>query len=128
MAIQTINPSTGKIEKTFDEFSKNKAAGIIEKAYEEFLQWKTIDFSSRKILMKSAAGLLRENKNKYAKILTLEMGKPIIQAVAEVEKCAWVCDYYAENAEIMLDSETVSTDASESYIRFDPLGVVLAVF
>ena len=77
--------------------------------------------------MKNAAQILRDKKEHYGKILTLEMGKTITQAVAEVEKCAWVCDYYADNAEKILAEEFVETDASQSYVRFDPIGVVLAV-
>ncbi|HED37257.1 MAG TPA: NAD-dependent succinate-semialdehyde dehydrogenase, partial [Ignavibacteria bacterium] len=77
--------------------------------------------------MFNAAKVLRENKRRYAEILTLEMGKPILQAYSEVEKCAWICDYYAENTEKMLSKEIIKTDASESFVQFDPLGVVLAV-
>ncbi len=127
MAIQTINPATGKIEKTFDEYPHEKVSDIIEKAHETFLNWRTVPFSERKKLMNHAAEILREKKNHYGEIITREMGKPISQAVSEVEKCVWVCEYYAENAETILQNEKVTTDASESYIEFDPLGVVLAV-
>jgi succinate-semialdehyde dehydrogenase/glutarate-semialdehyde dehydrogenase len=77
--------------------------------------------------MKNAAKILKDKKEYYGKILTLEMGKTITQAIAEVEKCAWVCDYYADNAENILADEIIKTDASQSYVRFDPIGIVLAV-
>lgn len=127
MAIQTINPATGKIEKIFLEHTREQVAESIEKAHTLFLNWRTTTFSVRGQLMKEAAKILRDRKEHYGKILTIEMGKPITQAIAEVEKCAWVCDYYAENASSILSEEIIKTDASESYVRFDPLGVVLAV-
>jgi len=92
-----------------------------------FLEWRKTDFSFRASLMKNAAQILREGKEHYGKILTLEMGKPITQATAEVEKCALVCEYYSDNAEKILSEEIVQTDASQSYVRFDPIGIVLAV-
>ncbi len=127
MAIQTVNPATGKIEKTFSELTKIDAYEHVEKAHDAFLKWRETDYATRSQLMKNAAKILRDQKEHYGKILTLEMGKPITQAAAEVEKCAWVCEYYADNAERILEKEIVQTDASESFIRFDPIGVVLAV-
>ncbi len=127
MAIQSINPANGKIIKTFREISFAQIDEIVNKTHDEFLQWKEQSFETRKKLMKNVSSVLRNKKEVYARILTEEMGKPIVQAVAEVEKCAWVCEYYAENAENILREEIVSTDASESFVRFDPLGVVLAI-
>ena len=127
MAIQTVNPATGKIEKTFSELTKIETYEHVEKAHDAFLKWRETDYATRSQLMKNAAKILRDQKEHYGKILTLEMGKPITQAAAEVEKCAWVCEYYADNAERILEKEIVQTDASESFIRFDPIGVVLAV-
>jgi succinate-semialdehyde dehydrogenase / glutarate-semialdehyde dehydrogenase len=77
--------------------------------------------------LKNVAKELRENKNEYATTITQEMGKPITQAIAEIEKCAWVCEYYANNAEEHLSSKTIETDAKQSYISYEPIGVVLAV-
>ena len=127
MAIQTINPATGKTERVFKEHPSSQVMIMIESANDSFLEWRKTDFTFRKGLMKKAAQILREQKEHYGKILTLEMGKPITQAMAEVEKCAWVCDYYADNTEKILNEEIVQTDASESYVRFDPLGIVLAI-
>jgi len=127
MAIQTINPATNQVEKTFEQISLENVFNIIEDVDNSFQYWKQTTFAERSLLMKNAANLLRDNKYEYAKIIVTEMGKPITQAVSEVEKCSWVCDYYAENAEEFLQKEFVSTDASESYIQFDPLGVVFAI-
>lgn len=127
MAIQSINPANGKIIKTFREISFAQIDEIVNKTHDEFLHWKEQSFETKKKLMKNVSSVLRNKKEVYARILTEEMGKPIVQAVAEVEKCAWVCEYYAENAENILREEIVSTDASESFVRFDPLGVVLAI-
>ncbi len=127
MAIQTINPATGKLIKTFEEFTADKVTQIIDAVHTSFLSWRETGFEKRKKLMLNAAKLLRENKNEYAGLMTLEMGKPFRQAVAEAEKCAWVCEHYAENAESILSNEIIRTDASESYVQFDPLGVVLAI-
>jgi succinate-semialdehyde dehydrogenase/glutarate-semialdehyde dehydrogenase len=127
MAIQTINPATGKIEKTFQEHSLNDVTLMINEADNAFVEWRDTNFQFRKKLMKNAASILRDKKEHYGKILTLEMGKVITQAIAEVEKCAWVCDYYVDNAEKILADEFIETDASQSYVRFDPIGIVLAV-
>ena len=127
MLIQTINPANGKIVQTFEQHSSKQVNEIIGLTHEAFLNWRNAGFSVRKVFMKKASAILREKKNEFGKILTLEMGKPIVQAIAEVEKCALVCDYYAENAENILSEEIIATDASESFVCFDPLGIVLAV-
>jgi len=127
MAIQTINPTTEETVKTFEEFSHEKVNEIIASTHKAFLDWRETSFTERAELMHKAADILRERKRELGEIMTLEMGKPIKQAIAEAEKCAWVCDYYADNAEKILSEEKIETDATESYVRFDPLGVVLAV-
>ena len=127
MAIQTINPATGEVVKTFDEFTKEETAHVVDQVHEAFLSWRNTSFTERKKMMNNAAKVLKQNKDKYAEIMTLEMGKPITQGVAEAEKCAWVCEYYADNAEDILRKEVIATDASESYVEFNPLGPVLAV-
>ncbi len=127
MALETINPATEKIIKSFNAISNQEVSEIIDKVNKDFLNWKNFNYSKRKHLLLKAANILRNEKNKYAKILTMEMGKPITQAIAEVEKCAWVIEYYAENTETIFKEEIIKTDASESYVRFDPIGIVLAV-
>lgn len=127
MPIQTINPATGQIIKTFQEISKEEITSCIENAHRTYHEWKLTSYKYRKELMLNTANILRNRKEKYGEILTLEMGKTLAQAIAEVEKCAWLCEYYAENSEQILAKEFVETDASESYVRFDPIGVVLAV-
>lgn len=127
MAIQTINPTNNQVVKTFEEFTIKRVYSIIEDAQSAFIDWRLKSFRERSGLMHTAAKVLRKNKDKYAKIMTLEMGKPIAQSIAEIEKCAWVCDYYAEKAEEFLMKEFVESDASESFVQFDPLGIVLAV-
>ena len=127
MLIQTINPANGKIVQTFEQYNSNQVNEIIGLTHEAFLKWRNVGFAARKVFMKKAAAILRERKSEFGETLTLEMGKPISQAIAEVEKCALVCDYYAENAENILREEKIATDASESFVRFDPLGIVLAI-
>lgn len=127
MAIQTINPATEEVVKIFDEFTKEQVSKIIDDTHEAFLKWRITNFSERKELMLNAALILQNNKKKYAEIMTIEMGKAISQSLAEVEKCALVCEYYAKNTEHILQEEIIKTDASKSYVRFDPIGIVLAV-
>jgi len=127
MAIQTINPARGTVEKTFNKYSSERILTIIEEADKAFLLWRETDFRTRKKLLNNAAEVIRNKKEEYAQIITIEMGKPITQSIAEVEKCAWVCNYYADNAESFLINEHITTDASESYVEFNPLGIILAV-
>lgn len=127
MTLKVINPNDNTTVKTFEEFNTVKVNSIIESVHYEFMKWRETDFSHRKKLMIKAAEILRSEKQKYAEIMVTEMGKPIAQAKGEVEKCAWVCEYYAENAEKILSKEYIETDANESYVRFDPIGIVLAV-
>ncbi|MDR6301010.1 NAD-dependent succinate-semialdehyde dehydrogenase [Mesonia maritima] len=125
--LTSINPYTGeKIEK-FKELSKSKINKKLKTADKTFKNWKETTFEKRAELMQKLAEELKKNKEEYAKSISLEMGKPITQAIAEIEKCAWVCEYYAENAEKQLQPEKIKTDATESYVNFEPLGVVLAV-
>ncbi|MCL4109863.1 UNVERIFIED_CONTAM: hypothetical protein GTU68_028772, partial [Idotea baltica] len=125
--ITTVNPASGKEIKSFKLFSDKEVLKLINAADEQFHKWKRTDFNHRANLMKKAAKVLEENKTEYAEMMTLEMGKTLKSAIAEVEKCAWVCNYYAEYAEEFLKSEEVKTDASKSKICYRPLGAILAV-
>ncbi len=127
MKIVSQNPATGVEIQSYDEMLPENVKHAIEKSHEAFLDWRKISFSERAILMQKAAQVLRENIEEYAVLMTQEMGKTIKSARTEVEKCSWVCDYYAENAEQFLAPEVVETDATKSFITFQPLGLILAV-
>ncbi len=125
--MKSINPATNKLIKDFPELSQEKVMTIISKSDKEWQHWKTTSFSTRSRFMFQLALELREKAKKYAQIITKEMGKPITESLAEVEKSAWVCEYYAQNAEQMLADEVLESDASHSFVSFEPLGVILAV-
>jgi succinate-semialdehyde dehydrogenase / glutarate-semialdehyde dehydrogenase len=127
MSIQSINPATGEVVETFEETSHEEIERTLATAQEAFLKWRALPFAARAVHMRKAADILRGRKPQYARTMTLEMGKPIVQAEAEIDKCAWVCEYYAQHAEPLLAEQPRETDASRSYVRFDPLGPVLAV-
>lgn len=121
------NPYNGDELNSYKNHSKKEVSEIIDKADKRFYSWREVPFNERQKLMLAAAAEMRSNKREYAEMLTLEMGKPISQAEAEVEKCAWVCEYYAENAENQLQNKVIKTDAYKSYVSYEPLGVVLAI-
>ena len=125
--IKSINPADLKVLKTYQAMNLSEVNKIIDSVDNAFEEWRKESFSKRSKLMLKAADVLKKNKEEYSKLMTLEMGKPINQSRAEVEKCAWVCEYYAENAEKFLSDELITTDASKSFVTFQPLGVVLAV-
>jgi succinate-semialdehyde dehydrogenase/glutarate-semialdehyde dehydrogenase len=107
--------------------SDAEVSNIIRQAHQAFLHWRTIDFATRADCMRRAAQLLRDRAAEYSRLMAQEMGKPVAAGRAEAEKCAWVCDYYADNAATFLQNELVETDARKSFVIFQPLGVVLAV-
>ncbi|OQX70828.1 MAG: succinate-semialdehyde dehydrogenase [Candidatus Cloacimonas sp. 4484_275] len=125
--MKSINPFTGAIIKEYKEMSEAEIKEAIAKTQKAFLKWRKTDFQTRARLMKNAAEILRKNAENYGKLITEEMGKIYRESVAEVNKCAWVCDYYAENAEKFLSDEIIETDASKSFVSFQPLGIVLAI-
>jgi len=127
MSIQSINPATGEILESFKETSGQELDRILMGAHAAFLQWREVPFARRAQRMREAAQILRTRRAEYARTMTLEMGKPIVQGEAEVDKCAWACEYYADHAEAFLAEQPRETEASRSYVRFDPLGPVLAV-
>ncbi len=125
--MKSFNPATGKILNEYPEHSPQEVSSIIEKNHRAFLLWREESFATRRSLMNRAAEILRRNKEKYARLMSLEMGKIIKESRAEIEKCAWVCEYYAEKAESFLQDELVETDAGKSFVAFNPIGAVLAV-
>ncbi len=127
MAIASINPATGQLIKSFDPLTDAQIEEKIQHAADAFLTYKHIPFAQRARWMKRAAEILEEDKQKLAELMTLEMGKPIQAAVDEAVKCAWACRHYAENAEHFMADEVIETPASRSYVRYQPLGVILAV-
>jgi succinate-semialdehyde dehydrogenase / glutarate-semialdehyde dehydrogenase len=127
MPIQSQNPATEEILATFEEHSEQAINDVLERSVQAFKQWRRQPFSHRAQLMTKAAQQLRADADRLAQLMTLEMGKPIAQSRAEVEKCAWCCDYFAENAESFLADIVKGSAATESYVAFDPLGTVLAI-
>lgn len=127
MAIQSVNPATGETIETYDELTPAATARTIDRTHDRFLSWRRTTFEERAVSMRAAARCLRDKAEPHAKLMALEMGKPLREGRAEVEKCAWVCEYYADHAESFLSRETIETDASKSFVAFEPLGVVLAV-
>jgi succinate-semialdehyde dehydrogenase/glutarate-semialdehyde dehydrogenase len=127
MAITSINPATGKTIKSYDETTPEQAAAAVAQAHETWRAWRTTSFAERAKPMKKTAEMLRKRKDELAKLMAVEMGKPLTQGAAEVEKCAWACDYYADNAEAHLAPDVIKTEGAKSYVAFEPLGVVLAI-
>src|SRR5688572_12658072 len=127
MSLRSINPATGKIITTHPVFSAAETSAIIDAAYTAWLQWRDVEVPERAACMRTVAARLRSWEQELAELVTLEMGKPIKSARAEIEKCAWVCEYFADNATAMLRDELIKTEASRSYVRSEPLGVILAV-
>jgi len=125
--MKAINPATGNLITEYEEHSAHQVQQIIDQNQQAFLSWRDVPFSERSTLMFKAGEVLRDNAEKYAGLMTLEMGKTITESRAEVKKSAWVCDYYAENAEDFLADEPVKTDAGKSFIAYQPIGPVLAV-
>jgi len=127
MAIATINPATGEALKTFDPLSDSELEEKLQLALDSFRKHRRTSFADRAGKMSRAAEILEAEKEELGRLMTTEMGKPLKSAVKEAAKCALACRYYAENAERMLADETVETNASRSYIAYQPLGPVLAV-
>jgi succinate-semialdehyde dehydrogenase/glutarate-semialdehyde dehydrogenase len=127
MAIASINPATGETLETFDALSEPQLEDKLQRAAETFRIHRRTTFAERTPMMLRAAEILENEKKEFARLMTVEMGKPIKAAVQETEKCAWVCRYYAEHAERHLADEIIETNATRSFVRFQPLGVVLAI-
>ncbi|HEY4640592.1 MAG TPA: NAD-dependent succinate-semialdehyde dehydrogenase [Thermoanaerobaculia bacterium] len=127
MTISTVNPANGQTLRTFDALTEREIEAKLQRSIDAFAINRARSFADRATRMHAAADALDARKNELGKMITTEMGKPVKAAIAEVQKCALVCRYYAENAERHLSDEYVQTDAADSYIRFQPLGPVLAV-
>ncbi|APQ17268.1 NAD-dependent succinate-semialdehyde dehydrogenase [Maribacter hydrothermalis] len=121
------NPYSGELIKTYKVDTQNAIHSKLEKALAFENSWANTKIEERCKLLSQLADLLLDRKEEYAELMTIEMGKPISQGISEIEKCAWVCDFYALNAEELLADEIIKTDAEESFISHDPLGCILAV-
>jgi succinate-semialdehyde dehydrogenase/glutarate-semialdehyde dehydrogenase len=127
MGLAVVNPATGERIREYPETKPRAVNAAIEAAHAEFLHWRRTSFAERATPMREAGRLLRERAAEYAVLMAEEMGKPVRDGRAEVEKCAWACEHYAEHAERYLAPEPVATDARRSFVAYLPLGVVLAV-
>lgn len=127
MTIATINPATGEQLKTFEPLSDGEIEARLDLAMQAFQAWRRTSFEERAAVLQRVADLLESEKQRWGELMTIEMGKPIVAAIAEAEKCAWVCRYYAEHAAEFLADEPATTDASQSFVRYLPLGPILAV-
>lgn len=125
--METVNPATGKTIKEYELMSDPLLDSVIQQAGKAQKEWERTDFEYRAGPMKKIAELLKKRKHELAELMAAEMGKPLASGVSEAEKCAWVCEYYAENAESFLKNETIETDAANSYVTYRPLGTVLAI-
>jgi succinate-semialdehyde dehydrogenase/glutarate-semialdehyde dehydrogenase len=123
----SINPATEEVMASFDCISEEKATGEVKRSKEAFRSWSALDVSERCAHLARAGSVLRKNSRSYGELMAREMGKPLKQAVAEAEKCAWACEYYAENAPGFLSDEPVETGGGRSYVMFQPLGTILGV-
>ena len=127
MNIKTINPYTNKEIKTYALHSNEEIDQIIENVYNSYFKWKKIPFDIRESFLLNISNQLECNVKQYAEIITNEMGKPIAESIAEVKKSALVCDYYAKNAKHFLNSDYIETENSNSYVKYDPLGIIFGI-
>ncbi len=127
MALKSINPATDELVAEYPEATPEEVTRILRAARAACGSWRRTALPERGASLRRAGALLRARKDELARLMAVEMGKPLAQGRAEAEKCAWVCDYYAEEGAGHLAPETIATDASRSYVAFEPLGVVLAV-
>ncbi|MGH9317658.1 MAG: aldehyde dehydrogenase family protein, partial [Thermoanaerobaculia bacterium] len=127
MTIASVNPATGAQLRLFLALSENEIEQKVATATKAFRHWRETPIAKRTVFLSRAADLLEQEKKRWGELMTLEMGKPIGAAVAEAEKCASACRYYAEHASGFLADEAAKTDASRSFVRYEPLGPVLAI-
>jgi succinate-semialdehyde dehydrogenase/glutarate-semialdehyde dehydrogenase len=127
MAIESVNPTTGERLAAYPEMGAAEVDRILDAAVKAQKAWARVPVAERAVPMRRVAALLRERAPELGRLAALEMGKPLKDGAAEAVKCAWVCEYYAENAEAFLTPRPETSDGSRAYVRFDPLGVILAV-
>jgi succinate-semialdehyde dehydrogenase/glutarate-semialdehyde dehydrogenase len=127
MALVSINPTSGMTLKEYNEWTDVEVSDVVGHVHDTWLDWKGTPFAERAKQMRAIAALLRDRKENLGRIITMEMGKPIKEAKAEIDKCALACNYFADHAETFLSVDTIESDAAKSYVRFDPLGLILAI-
>jgi succinate-semialdehyde dehydrogenase/glutarate-semialdehyde dehydrogenase len=127
MTLEAINPATGELIAKYAEMTQVSVIQVIDLAHDAFLDWRRMSFSERAAPMRKAAEILRAEAREFARLMAREMGKPVRDGVVEAQKCALTCDFYAESAAQFLAREPVKTEATNSFVTFNPLGVVLAV-
>jgi succinate-semialdehyde dehydrogenase/glutarate-semialdehyde dehydrogenase len=127
MAIATINPATGELLKRFEPLSDAQLEDKISRAQKTFAEFRKLTFAERGKMMMKAADILEAQRQELARLMTLEMGKTLRSAVDEAVKCAWACRFYAENAERFLADEIIETTAKKSYVRYQPMGIILVI-
>jgi succinate-semialdehyde dehydrogenase / glutarate-semialdehyde dehydrogenase len=125
--LRSVNPATDEEIARYEPFTTTQIDDALTTASQAQVAWAHTSYGSRAKQLAEAARLLRERRSEYATLITREMGKPISEAVAEIDKCAWTCEYYAENAATFLAPESVKTSADDSFVSYEPLGVVLAI-
>ena len=134
-SFQTVNPATGENGEVYQGHTIEQALAIAAEVQQTQISWRRADFTERAVLMKNAAKIIRDNRARYAKLMTDEMGKPVTDGLAELEKCAWSCEYFAETAKEFLEPIPIDMSAGHSgpgtppraFVTFNPLGVILAV-
>ena len=125
--MHSINPATEELLRSFEIHTEAQVREALQNAALTFRSWRRTSFPERASRMRQAGAYLRQHRARFAALMTAEMGKPIVEAEAEVDKCAWNCDFYAENAQRFLQDDPRSSNAAESYVQYPPLGVILAV-
>lgn len=125
--MKSIDPSNGQLIKEYNQMEDTEIAGIIHKGNAAQKEWAGLSYEERGKKLEKAAQILKDKSDEFAELMAREMGKPLAQGVSESEKCAWVCEYYAENAKDFLKEQPIETDAASSYVTYNPLGTVLAI-
>ena len=127
MKLKSINPKNNNLIGSWDSHSPDDVANILSQANDAYLSWKNTDISFRINCLEEISNLLRERAREYGNLMADEMGKPLAQGLAEIEKCAWLCDYYKENAESFLNPKSIDTENFKSLVTFQPIGLILGV-
>jgi succinate-semialdehyde dehydrogenase/glutarate-semialdehyde dehydrogenase len=126
-SIETVNPATGRVIAKYQNMTEDEVKKKVTNARLALQGWKNLDIGERCSITRNLGRVMRRNKDSYAKLITEEMGKPIRQATAEIEKCAWLCDYYSETAESFLRDELIPTEFRKSFVSFEPIGVIAGI-